>query len=75
MSVLDEFYTEKQLAVETKKSGRFWKRQRDARTGPPWKYFGKTIIYPKVEFKLWLQSGLIKPARRAPRPRLGGAAK
>jgi hypothetical protein len=71
MSVLDDFYTEKQLAAETKKSERFWKRQRDLRQGPPWKYFGKTVIYPKAEFQLWLQAGLIKPVRRAPRPQLG----
>jgi hypothetical protein len=70
MSVLDDYYTEKQLAAETKKSERFWKRHRDARTGPAWKYFGKTVIYPKAEFKLWLQAGLIKPVRRPSRPQL-----
>jgi hypothetical protein len=61
--LLDEFFTEKQLADQLHKSGRQVQRMRQQRTGPPWRAVGKTIIYPKVQAREWLHAGVIKPVR------------
>jgi hypothetical protein len=66
IALLDEWITEKQLAQESGKSERFWKRQRAAARAPPWRTLGRTIIYHRARAIEWLNAGLIYPAR--PRP-------
>jgi hypothetical protein len=63
--LLDEFFTEKELAAEIDKAERQVKRMRKQRTGPPWKRIGKTVLYPKTLAREWLHAGTINPVRPA----------
>jgi hypothetical protein len=62
--LLDEFYTEEQLARELGRSTRQIARMREARQSPPWKRLGKTILYPRAEARRWIHSGLTNPIKR-----------
>jgi len=68
MPLLDKFATEDELIEELRKrTGKGSKRQlrnwRVKRTGPPWRYLGKTVIYPHHEFSEWLHAGIVLPVQ------------
>jgi hypothetical protein len=68
MSVLDDYYTENELAeLLKKKTGKGSKRGlrgwRQRRTGPPWAYLGRNVIYPKPGFGSWLRDQVQQPVR------------
>jgi predicted DNA-binding transcriptional regulator AlpA len=65
--LLDEFYTEQELAAEFGKSQRTVTRMREQRTGPPWRRLGVTVIYPKAAAREWMHSGVSNPVRARPR--------
>jgi hypothetical protein len=62
--LLDEFFTERQLAEQLGKSVRQVMRLREQRKSPPWKKVGQTILYPREDTRRWLHSGLTNPIKR-----------
>jgi len=68
MSLLDDYYTEDELAAELKdKTGMGTPRQlrswRAQRIGPAWAKIGRAIVYPKAGFETWLKAQMQQPAR------------
>jgi hypothetical protein len=61
--LIEDFYTEEQLANEINRSARTIARMREAGVGPPWKRLGKIIIYPKNAAKEWIHADVIDPVR------------
>jgi hypothetical protein len=69
--LLDDYFTEEQLAVEVRKKQRTVQRWRRARVGPPVTFLGKTPLYHKHSAREWLRSREQRPVRTlAPRRRV-----
>jgi hypothetical protein len=64
-NLLDGFWTESELATQVRRSARTVARWRGLRTGPPFTYLGKEIIYSKDSARAWLK------ANERPMPREG----
>jgi hypothetical protein len=64
-SLLAEAYSEKELAVELRKSERAIQRMRYLRIGPPFFLIGKTPYYSIESTRAWLRASEVRPRRRA----------
>jgi hypothetical protein len=65
--LMDGFYTEPEWAIEIGKSQRTVMRMRKKGVGAPYKYLGKTVIYPKDAAREWINAGVITPVRESRR--------
>jgi hypothetical protein len=63
-SLLNEAYTEKELAAQLRKSERALQRMRKLRIGPPFFFVGKTPYYRIEAAQAWLRSSEVQPIRR-----------
>lgn len=68
MSILDQHYTEGELATALKKktgygTPRMLRKWREQRIGPPWVKFGRIIVYPTEGFEQWLRAQVQQPVR------------
>jgi len=67
-NVVRGFLTEDDLLEDLSTAGAPMKKAtlrnlRAKREGPPWTKLGRTVLYPEVEFRAWLNSKMVKPAR------------
>ena len=63
-SLLDDSYSETELAGQLNKSERTVQRMRRLRIGPPFFLVGKTPRYNIESARAWLRSREVQPARR-----------
>jgi hypothetical protein len=63
-SLLDDSFSEEELAAEVKKSRAQVARWRLKRIGPPFFLLGKTPRYPKEPARAWLHAGGTMVRRR-----------
>ena len=64
MPLLDEYYTDPELAREMKVKTRTTKAWRDQRTGPPVTYIAGKPHYRKEAVRQWLLAREIDPKKR-----------
>jgi hypothetical protein len=67
MSVLGEWMSEAEAAVEVHKTVRTLREWRKRREGPPYAYFGRTVRYHRPTFIEFFRTNQIVPVRRSRR--------
>jgi hypothetical protein len=63
MSLLDEYFTESELAAELKLTERAVRHWRYNRIGPPFTKVGARTLYPKSAVAAWLAANVQQPIR------------
>ena len=63
MSLLADYFTEAELAVELNRTPRTLAIWRQRREGPPWTTIGHQPLYPREGARAWLKSREVQPVR------------
>jgi hypothetical protein len=67
--LLDDYFSEQELAAELRKHPRTLLRWRKLRIGPPFAMNGDTPIYPRLGAAKWLQDGGVAGVTKVRQPR------